>query len=81
MKKGITFITYIYEASIEPWHELLYFSDIDVSYRKIGFSRFALIFHQALILEQCNRNFFRLGIDNYFACHSSFVINKCRSKG
>ena len=69
MKKGVTLITDIYKAGVQPRHQFLDLCHVDVSNREAGLSRLALVFHQPLVFEQCNRNLFRLGIDNYFACH------------
>ena len=45
MKKGVTLITNIYKAGIQPWHQFLYLCHVDIANRKRHLSWFALIFH------------------------------------
>ena len=48
---------------------------VDVAHREGGLPPLVLVFHQFLVLEQRNRDFLRLHIDDYFACHSLWVKN------
>ena len=70
MKKGVAFITYIYEASVKTWHQFLNFCDIDVSHRERGLTRFILIFYQLLVLHECDRDVLLLDVNYNFACHT-----------
>lgn len=64
MKKGVTFITHIYEARIESRHKLLDLCDVDVANRETGLTRFVLILHQPLVLKQSNGDVLRLCVNN-----------------
>ena len=70
MKKGVAFITYIYEACVKSRHEFLNLCDVDVSHRERSLTRFVLVFHQLLILHESDRNVLLLDVNYNFACHT-----------
>ena len=54
VQKGIAFIADIYEAGVEPRHELLHLSQVDVANREGSLARFVLVFHEPLVFKQCD---------------------------
>jgi hypothetical protein len=52
MDKGVALVSDIYERGIEPGHNLMHFTEIDVSNRKARMSDLAIQLRQDLILAQ-----------------------------
>ena len=51
MKKGVTLITDIYKAGVQPRHQFLDLCHVDVSNREARLSWLTLVFNQTLVFE------------------------------
>ena len=69
VNKTLLFMTHIHECSIQPWHQFLNLTKVDVSYRIRFVLHLSLIFSKLAVFEKANRNLFGRNIYHYFTSH------------
>ena len=69
VQEGDALSSYIDEAGVEPGHQLFHLCHIDVAYRERLRALLLLVFDQLFVFKECDRDVFRLHINDYFTCH------------
>ena len=74
MKKSVFLVTHIHEAGVQAGHQLPDAPQINVAHGEGEVRPFFLQFHQALVFEQGDGDFFGLYVYNEFVCHNRFAL-------